>query len=71
MDGTPLHLEWRERVKKGEVPGPVAEGYKADLLLLSGDPLADIGNLKTIVGVVSNGRWFSAQQLAKMKSARE
>lgn len=36
--------------------GRVAEGQRADLVLLAGDPLADIGNTRTIEAVISRGR---------------
>jgi hypothetical protein len=38
--------------------GAVAPGQPADLLLLDGNPLADIGNIRRIHGVVANGRWY-------------
>ncbi len=40
---------------QGEM-GRVAEGFRGDLVLLSADPLEDIGNAKTIEAVVARGR---------------
>jgi imidazolonepropionase-like amidohydrolase len=37
--------------------GTVAPGQAADLVLLDGDPLADIHNTRRIYAVVLNGRW--------------
>ena len=38
--------------------GTIAAGKGADLVLLSADPLADVGNLRRIEAVVANGRFF-------------
>jgi hypothetical protein len=43
--------------------GTVAVGRRADLLLLDGDPLADIANLQRIAGVMARGRWVSRDQI--------
>lgn len=40
--------------------GRIAPGSSADLVLVDGDPLADINDTLRIVGVVRNGRFFSA-----------
>jgi len=39
--------------------GRIAPGASADLVLVDGDPLANIGDTLKIVGVVRNGRFFS------------
>jgi hypothetical protein len=39
--------------------GRIAPGASADLVLVDGDPLADIADALNIVGVVRNGRFFS------------
>jgi amidohydrolase family protein len=39
--------------------GAVASGQAADLLVLDGDPLADIDNTRRIFAVVLNGRWLA------------
>lgn len=40
--------------------GRIAPGSSADLVLVDGDPLANINDTLQIVGVVRNGRFFSA-----------
>lgn len=51
--------------KEGEF-GVVAEGARADLLLLAADPEADLGALRTPAGVMAAGRWHDAAALADM-----
>jgi len=43
--------------------GTVAPGRLADLVLLDGNPLADIANTKAICAVVANGRYFDRAAL--------
>lgn len=43
--------------------GLIKEGYKADLLLLSANPLEDVSALKKRIGVMINGRWLSEKKL--------
>ena len=43
--------------------GTVQEGSLADLVLLSGDPLADITNTRTVEAVISKGVFLSRAQL--------
>ena len=43
--------------------GTVAEGKRADLLLLDADPLADIRNAERVAGVVVQGRWIVGETL--------
>ena len=43
--------------------GTVAEGQRADLLLLTANPLDDIGNVARRAGVMLNGRWFSEEEI--------
>lgn len=40
--------------------GRIAPGSRADLVLVDGDPLQDSADLRKVVGVVRNGRFFSA-----------
>ena len=39
--------------------GRIAAGSFADLVIVDGDPLADIGDALNVVAVVRNGRFFS------------
>jgi hypothetical protein len=43
--------------------GKIVSGFRADLVLLTGNPLEDIENIKTRVGVMKLGRWFNAVEL--------
>ena len=45
--------------------GTVAEGQRADLILVAGNPLEDIGNVADLAGVVLNGRWFSEAEIKR------
>ena len=46
-----------------ELLGQVAKGYLADLIIVDGSPLDRVGNLRNIMGVISNGRWFYVNDL--------
>lgn len=52
-----------EFLGKTDTMGTVEPGKDADLVLLSGNPIADVANLHDIAGVVRAGRYFSAQAL--------
>ena len=43
--------------------GKVVAGFRADLVLLTGNPLDDIKHTNTRVGVMKRGRWFIADEL--------
>jgi imidazolonepropionase-like amidohydrolase len=43
--------------------GTIAEGKRADLVLVEGDPLADIGNMARRAGVMVGGRWVPAAEI--------
>ncbi len=43
--------------------GTVATGRRADLVLLSANPLEDIGNTKKIEGVMVRGRWLADESI--------
>jgi imidazolonepropionase-like amidohydrolase len=47
---------------EGEI-GLVEKGCRADLVLLEANPLEDIVNVRTRVGVMKRGRWFGAEEL--------
>ena len=44
--------------------GSVAVGKRADLVLLQGNPLADISQTRSIVGVMVRGKWRSKEELS-------
>lgn len=47
--------------------GLVAPGARADLLLLDGNPLADVANTERLAGVMLRGRWLSAGDLQQLR----
>lgn len=47
--------------------GTVAQGKRADLVVLARNPLADIANTRSVVAVVSDGRYFSPAALDSMR----
>jgi imidazolonepropionase-like amidohydrolase len=49
--------------------GTIRVGGRADLLLVDADPLAAIGNLRRVAGVMADGRWVPAARLDAMKEA--
>jgi imidazolonepropionase-like amidohydrolase len=48
--------------------GTVEPGRIADLVLLQANPLKDIANTRTIVGVVADGRYLSQQDLTDLRT---
>ena len=48
---------------KEEEFGTIAEGKRADLLLVDGDPLQDLARLKQPIGVMVRGKWLSREDL--------
>lgn len=49
--------------------GTITPGAMADLLLVAGDPLADVGDVLNVVAVVRNGRFFSQVSLLERVAA--
>ncbi len=50
-------------LQQQNVFGSITEGLAADLVLLEANPLDDIGNAQTIIGVMLRGQWFSRTEL--------
>jgi imidazolonepropionase-like amidohydrolase len=48
--------------------GMIREGYRADLLLVTGNPLDDLSHLRRPLGVMTNGRWHSESALRELLS---
>jgi imidazolonepropionase-like amidohydrolase len=57
---TRLPAEWLGTI---DDRGVVAEGKRADLLLLEGNPLEDIKNTRRIAGVIVAGKLYSRNEL--------
>lgn len=49
--------------------GTIAAGRRADLVLLSADPLADIGAVRQVEGVMVAGRYHDRPELARLVAA--
>ncbi|MEM7203854.1 MAG: alpha/beta fold hydrolase [Planctomycetota bacterium] len=49
--------------------GILRPGARADLVLLEADPLADIGHVKAVHGVMAAGRWYGQQARAALLTA--
>jgi imidazolonepropionase-like amidohydrolase len=47
--------------------GTVAVGQRADLLLLPGNPLEDVGQADRALGVMVRGQWLTREQLQKLR----
>jgi imidazolonepropionase-like amidohydrolase len=54
---------------KAQESGTIEVGKRADLVLLEGNPLADISNTRKVAGVVVRGRWVERQELEKLVDA--
>ncbi|HEY0113833.1 MAG TPA: amidohydrolase family protein [Allosphingosinicella sp.] len=52
----------------GESAGRIARGYRADLVLLDANPLADIGRTRSISGIVNGGRWLDRSSVEVLRS---
>lgn len=46
--------------------GTIETGKKADFILIQGNPLEDVANIKNIIGVMASGRWYSRETLNAM-----
>jgi hypothetical protein len=46
--------------------GTIEVGKRADLLLLNGNPLADVANIENLRGVMAAGEWYAVETLQQM-----
>lgn len=51
---------------QGEL-GAVETGFRADLVLLRQNPLEDIANTRSIIGVMARGRWYDGSAIDELK----
>lgn len=51
--------------------GTIETGKRADLVLISGNPLTDINNTKGILGVMSRGEWYPADELEALIAIKD
>lgn len=50
--------------------GTIVPGAPAELVLLDGDPLANIGNASRVAGLIVRGNWYSVSALNELASRR-
>jgi hypothetical protein len=55
-----------EHLGSADTVGTIEEGRRADLVLLAGNPLDDLGALRDVRGVVVRGEWLAPARLAAM-----
>ena len=55
-----------QRVGLGERTGRIAVGLEADVVFLKGNPVTEIGNVKRVDTVITNGRAYSFDELTVM-----
>ena len=53
----------KKYVEDSENFGMIKKGYRADLLLLDQNPMENIENTRTILGVIKNGKWYPKDSL--------
>jgi imidazolonepropionase-like amidohydrolase len=53
----------------GDQLGQVAPGFRADLVLVDGDPLTDLGVLEHPAGLVRGGVWVDGEGLSELHGA--
>ncbi len=46
--------------------GIIEKGNMADLILIKGNPLEDVSNIKNILGVMASGRWYDKKMLKRI-----
>jgi imidazolonepropionase-like amidohydrolase len=46
--------------------GTIEVGKRADLILVNGNPLEDVANIKNILGVMASGRWYEKTVMQKL-----
>ena len=56
--------------RDGPSSATVTVGSRADLLLVDANPLADVSNVERIAGVFARGRWYTRDQIHRMRAER-
>ncbi len=62
-------VEAAKFLREGDEWGVIREGARADLVLLDADPHDDLSVLKSPIGVMVNGNWYAAADLAERLAA--
>lgn len=60
-----------EFLGQGTALGTIAQGKYADAVLLEGDPLLDIANVKRIAAVITAGRLLRPADLERLKAPQK
>jgi imidazolonepropionase-like amidohydrolase len=47
--------------------GKIAQGMRADMILLNSNPLEDLGNLRDLAGVFAGGKWLPREALNRLR----
>lgn len=58
-----------EMVGEGDF-GTIEAGKRADLLLVDGNPLEDVGAIRELRGVMAAGRWYSRERVDQMLATK-
>jgi hypothetical protein len=61
--------EFIARTKQGDAFGTVSVGSRADLILSTDNPLANLASLRTPIGVMAHGQWRDAADLRALEDA--
>jgi imidazolonepropionase-like amidohydrolase len=64
-------LDAAEFLRQGNQLGTIAQGKYADAVLLEGDPLLDIANVKRITAVITAGRLLRQADLERLKAPQK
>jgi imidazolonepropionase-like amidohydrolase len=51
--------------------GTIEVGKRADLILVNDNPLADVGNIRDLRGVMAAGRWYSKESQDRMIAIKD
>jgi imidazolonepropionase-like amidohydrolase len=54
-------------LNRGRDLGTIASDKLADLVLLTRNPLVDIANTRSVVGVIADGRYYSQSDLVRLR----
>jgi len=56
-----------KHIPQAEHFGLIKPGYRADLILIDDNPLADVNSVSKLRGVMTSGKWFTIDELKSMR----